>query len=70
MEGQKEQLQEKRGEGIRNVSKTSTGGLHFKNVVFVLLARSEKREGGGGGRRGRSSILKTLVLMHIYDYAS
>lgn len=44
---------ESRGEGIGNVSKTSTGGLHFKNVVFVLLARSKKKEGGQKGERGR-----------------
>lgn len=71
---------ETRREGIGNVFKTSTGGLHFKDVVFIVLLapskKKKKREGGrekGGGRgkrEGRGSILKTLVLMHIYGRAS
>lgn len=45
---------ETRREGIGNVFKTSTGGLHFKDVVFiVLLAPSnKKKEGGWKGERG------------------
>lgn len=45
---------ETRREGIGNVSKTSTGGLHFKDVVFiVLLAPSKKKKKKRGRVEGR-----------------
>lgn len=44
---------EGRGEGRGNVSKTSTGGLHFKNVVFLLLARKKGRREGWKRERRR-----------------